>query len=906
MKITRSMCLNGKIFKHTMIRKSTVDNNVYLHKILSNGINVLLVQNPEFTKSSCALSVEVGSLDEPADCPGLAHFLEHMLFMGTKKYPGESMFSDFLSQHSGNSNAYTADEMTVYYCDVESSQLVQMADMFSSFFISPLFIGDAVQREISAVNSEYLNSLNCRGFRRSALLAEFMKDSVPEKRFSCGNSETLRQPDILERVSSFWKTKYSSSIMSLVVCGNGSIQSLEEAAELFASISNLHIKKKVPTHGIYDAKPREIFDKRFYSKIVQFAPLEEKKELHICMVLPHTRSYFRTNPLSYIEFLFTSRESGGLLSKLKSERLGFGLSFNYDHYNEYTRVGIDVDLTDKGSREHVRILGMVRAFLSTITADENEYKRLGRLEKEKFMYKQSESPLELAEGICPEMHHYPKENILDFDYLYDDFDPKLINFLLSLITDHTRWIVFLGDKNGVFESREKYYGVEYRVIGEFDPKNVPVDTFRKEALCAPDCFIENVELIDGQSRFIRTEQFQSGHICLVFDKKFKVPKSEVFIFLRSVDIEKEMVPLEIFLRLAEDAFNERHSRLLTNYHLSVESEVTGTGILIKFEGFTSKIIEVAKLFFNVMQNPPLDRFEVVRREVEDIYLETISQSPYLRAGEVFRGRIMKSMSSERLLEMARHVRKDEIKFLDSFYTEILAVGNIGYDDVFGLFSAIKSTGGRYNVEIDNEVESITFETNDKNNNLAAMFYRIDEEVSRDLEIEEVEDSDDSNQCASFTLSNRDIRSVSGRLIHQICHERFFRELRTQEELGYIVNASVWSFHSVEYLVFLVQSEKSVDFLESRINRFVCELIESIKTMCDEDFETFKESLITFYDEPLLNLEDFSNYVLSQYKRLHVDLLHNRKMIEAVGSLQRKDLIESGILDRCIRVSSTRK
>lgn len=893
-----------------MIKKSIVDDNVYQYKTLSNGMGVLLVHNPRFTKSSCAVSVGVGSLDEPADCPGLAHFLEHMLFMGTEKYPGESMFFDFLGQHGGYSNAYTADEMTVYYCDVESSQLRQMVDMLSDFFISPLFAKGTVQREISAVNSEYLNSLNSKECRVSALLTEFMMDSVPEKLFSCGNSETLRQPDILERVASFWKTKYSSDIMNLVICGNDSIQDLEKVADMFSRVPNLHFKKRTvsPAGSIYNAEPKKIFDKRFCSKIVQFAPLEDKKELYICMTLPHTRSFFRTNPLSYIEFVFTSKEPGSLQSKLKSERLGFNVSFNYYHYCKYTKLEIGVDLTDKGCKEHARVLGMVKAFLSTIKADENEYLRLRRLENEEFMYKQSESPLDLAEGLCPGMHFYPEENLLDFDHLYEDFDPKLIDFLVSQISDHSGWVILLADRNGAFESKERYYGVEYKIIGEFIPETASADFFRSTwPLQATDRFIERIELVNSKARFVKTELFQNGRVCLVFDRKFRVPKSEIFVFLRSEDIARQMVPLEVFLRLAEDIFNERFCRLLTNYHLSITSKVTSTGILFKFEGFTSKIVETAKLFFSTLQDIPLDRFEVIRQEVEDGYLETISQSPYLRTSEVFRNRILKSMSSEQLLDLARCVRKDDVKFLDSFYTEVLAVGNIVYEDVLDLFNSIKSDGTKCDAVVDDQVSQITFETNDKNNNLVAMFYRIDGEMQNELEIEETsEDSDENGRCYRFTFSKDDIKSASGRLIHQICNERFFKELRTQEELGYIVSTTVRSFHSAEYLVFMVQSEKPVEFLESRINRFVSELTESIRSMSDDDFETFKESLIAFYDEPHPSLEDFSNHVLNQYRRLHVDLQHNRKMIEVVNSLQKENLLRSGVLDKYIRLNSIKK
>jgi len=63
------------------------------------------------------MNVNVGMLDEPSDREGLAHFLEHMLFLGTEKYPNYDEYDKFLSQNSGFSNAYTTHLETNYYFD---------------------------------------------------------------------------------------------------------------------------------------------------------------------------------------------------------------------------------------------------------------------------------------------------------------------------------------------------------------------------------------------------------------------------------------------------------------------------------------------------------------------------------------------------------------------------------------------------------------------------------------------------------------------------------------------------------------------------------------------------------------------------------------------------------------------
>ena len=62
-----------------------------------------------------SVSVGVGSLSDPPEWPGLAHLLEHMLFLGCSKYPGPSEYNEYLSQHGGSSNAFTGEQETSYY-----------------------------------------------------------------------------------------------------------------------------------------------------------------------------------------------------------------------------------------------------------------------------------------------------------------------------------------------------------------------------------------------------------------------------------------------------------------------------------------------------------------------------------------------------------------------------------------------------------------------------------------------------------------------------------------------------------------------------------------------------------------------------------------------------------------------
>lgn len=112
--------------KPVEIIKRALDKRDYKYLTLDNGMRVLLVSDPQSSRSAAALDVHVGYFSDPTNLPGLAHFCEHMSFLGTAKFPGEEEFSSFLSSNGGSSNAYTDSEDTVYVSVVELTYFVHV------------------------------------------------------------------------------------------------------------------------------------------------------------------------------------------------------------------------------------------------------------------------------------------------------------------------------------------------------------------------------------------------------------------------------------------------------------------------------------------------------------------------------------------------------------------------------------------------------------------------------------------------------------------------------------------------------------------------------------------------------------------------------------------------------------
>ena len=121
------------------VRQSPDDARRYQYFTLDNQLKVLLISDADAEKAAASLDVHVGSRYDPATRQGLAHFLEHMLFLGTKKYPDADGYQKFISENGGSHNAYTSFEHTNYYFDIDNASLAPALDRFSDFFVSPLF-----------------------------------------------------------------------------------------------------------------------------------------------------------------------------------------------------------------------------------------------------------------------------------------------------------------------------------------------------------------------------------------------------------------------------------------------------------------------------------------------------------------------------------------------------------------------------------------------------------------------------------------------------------------------------------------------------------------------------------------------------------------------------------------------
>ncbi|MDX1605053.1 MAG: insulinase family protein [Candidatus Competibacterales bacterium] len=546
--------------------QSPNDPRAYQSLTLDNRLQVLLVSDPETDKAAAALALEVGSIDDPPDHLGLAHFLEHMLFLGTEKYPEPGEYKDFLAAHGGSHNAYTAYEHTNYFFEVDADHLEPALDRFAQFFIAPLFTPRYVDNERQVVHSEYQSKLGSDGWRIRSAQQQALNPEHPASRFSVGSRETLAdrpEAPIRETLIRFYRTHYSANLMKLVVLGKEPLPVLRRWVEArFAAVAD------------HDAAPRLVDvpmfrDDQLPARLA-VQSLEDERNLTLTFPLPPQRDAYRSKPAGYVAHLLGHEGEGSLLARLKQLGWASGLwaGLSADNRSEAS-FSVSIRLTEAGLEQADAIIERVFQARQLIERDGIEawrYAEQRRLAEIDFRFQERGSAGAHARRLAANLLQYPVREVLRGPYLMEDFDPQAIRDLLARLTPDNL-LVTLSAPVLDTDAVDPWFQVPYRlepVATETlnawrDPEPEP-----QLALPEPNPYIpERLVLRDlppqpsAEPRLIRRRPGLALWHQQAVD--FRVPRAEYYFSVRSPranDSAAHAVLTELYVRSVEEQLSD--------------------------------------------------------------------------------------------------------------------------------------------------------------------------------------------------------------------------------------------------------------------------------------------------------------------------------------------------------------
>ncbi|XP_030040177.2 nardilysin [Manduca sexta] len=425
--------------------------------------------------AACALTVGVGSYSDPPDMQGLAHFVEHMVFMGSEKYPKENEFDSFIKKKGGSDNASTDCEVTTFYFEIPERHLAHAMDMFSQFFVSPLMLKEAMQREREAIESEFAMALPSDSNRKDQLLSSFFPEGHPARTFTWGNLKSLRDnindDEKLHRAAhEFMRRHYSAHRMTVAVQARMDLATLEQyVINTFGRVRNN--KLAADDFKPYAYRPDIVTD--HFKGLYYVKPVGDTTEVHITWCMKSLMKEYETKPHQYISFLLGHEGKGSLLSYLKKKVWALGIytgnsESGIDYTSMYSLFSTQIVLTQDGLQHVDEVIEATYSYINMLRRlgpSKHIFDEIKSVEDTNFRFEEEMQPSDYVETLSENMQFYPPQHYITGEKLYFKYDEKAIMEILEFMTPDMANVIIMTNRRDAsirYDQKEKWFGTDYQ------------------------------------------------------------------------------------------------------------------------------------------------------------------------------------------------------------------------------------------------------------------------------------------------------------------------------------------------------------------------------------------------------------------------------------------------------------
>ena len=817
------------------LEKHPDDKSVSRDLVLENGLKVLLVSDPKYNVSAASLEVQAGSLEDPKNRQGLAHFLEHMLFLGTEKFPDVEGFPVYLEKHGGYSNAYTMEDRTNYHIEVQHDAFKGALERFSRFFIDPLFSSEYIDKEINAVNSEHQKNLEQDAWRQFQLFRTFYRKDHPANHFSTGNAETLKGVTRDEFVS-FYNRYYSANRMSLVLLSDKGLDELESMArEYFSPIKDNRLEPLT-----YDS---HYLDSVQGVRIIRRDPVKDLRELALTFSIPDFVKYYSLKPDALIGFCIGHEGKGSLLSYLKARGLATGLGAGADYPTmNYGNFSIHIQLTQKGLENYRDVIRDCFSYIRLLKEQgipEYVFKEIKHMAELDFTYSNKGEGAQRAAHLAENLTNYPAEMAESVDYIYDKFDPEVVESLISYLRPDNM-LCMLTAEGFKTDKVEPYYktGFSYNVEkGDFYASLLNPPMITGLSLPASNTFVpDDVTLLAGRPVNLISEP--GLDLWYAQDTEFNMPKVSLRFRIRN---QKDRVDAGYMTRLYlyADCINEELNEIAypagvagLGYEFSADPE----GLTIVINGYAPS---VGKLLNEIGKRlKTLNISEEKFAAIKDIRMRGWKNFKMGEAWDVAR-EISRTIRKKTYFSPDDYLKEggglglaDLKKFVETLYDktriEGLVYGDITSEQAISLSRGLQSC-----------IPSLPLNKED------TFKQGILVEKAKDP-LTYIERLETNNSClwrSVYLGSETPGLRMTARILDKFISPLFYAEMRTRQQLGYIVWAVAPEDNGQYYLFFVTQSESHpADLIRQKAEAFLSTLPARFAALSDEEFAEYKAAV----------------------------------------------------------------
>lgn len=819
----------------TDIIKPQNDERIYKYCILDNNIKCILINDKTLDKIHLVTSVNIGSFANKDYYDGLAHLLEHMCFITSKKYQKKNYLASKVNEGGGSTNAFTAEKNTIYYLDIfnNKKKVEEIIEIFVDFLTNAELKDEYILNELNNVDAEHKKNINNDSWKLYNLEKILANYTSNYNGFFTGSIKSLNKNDLSIKIKDFYKKYYNANNISVCLASNYNIdESFKIINKYFGSIQKTNIYNNVSLiKPIYSNNAGKIFMIKTNGSIKILKYLFEVKE-----------NVIESKIFNLFCKIINSSEKNSCLDFLESNGLIVHLSSYYDLNGI---LEIKIILTDTGFYN----LNFVNYFIIYSVNIILEYDWINIFENEKkrniFLFNNLNKidTLEICTDFLMKLLNYSPELIYISDYNYVSINQSDINILKSCI--NFKNCITLISNNKLPDNCnlliDPNYQTNYCQINSFSnkyklKKNIISYKFDNPYKNINPYFFkldnENIipKLINNNYWFGNTSKFKENTIyCSILFNNINYYNTKLNYLLTNISIHILNSYLDRELIKANEYNLFSIFNLLENYN-SIELKF----FLLNDRNYIQIFIDQV---LNLITNKIDVTDELIKSKISFTinYLENIiTMNPWEYCDYLFNNFYDNKYDYNELLLTIKQINIIDIKnyikniFNDSFIN-IFVYGNLNLNDVpsFNKLN-INNINKKYilpTLKIKKYINTYHHNTDEKSNCVKISYF-----------------------IGSFDpLINLQLI-----FINLISHTLFFDELRTVKQLGYLV-----SMHSSiignKYLIYQkIQSNKSTKYIIKNIILFNNNLINIIEK---QNITLWKTTVINYLNENKNNLNE---------------------------------------------------
>lgn len=879
------------------IIKSPADLRQYRALKLANGLQVMLISDPTADRSAAALDVHVGSGHDPKDREGLAHYLEHMLFLGTEEFPKAGEYQQYISEHGGSNNAYTTLEHTNYFFSISPDYMQGALDRFAQFFIAPLFNPEYLKRERSIVHSEYTTRRKDEGRRLWTARRVTYNPQHPSTKFSVGSNDTLADREnhpVRQDVIDFYQRYYHASRMALAVISSHDLDQLQTwVEERFSAI----VSQGEP----YQPFTQPLLDKGELPVVLTVKPLKESRSISFSFPIEPVDDFTDSKPVSYLSNLLGHEGEGSLLAALKKRTWANSLSVGMGYADSvHATLDIRIGLSELGF-SHLKEIGeMVFATIALVREkgiQQRYYDEVKQLAEINFRFQEKSSESSLVQRLASQLHRFTPEEVLSAPYLYTQFKPERLARILETLQPQNCQVIIV-DPDLKSEQKTPWYDVAY-TTEPLNPNWLSAwslawdKTLQSPEIALPgvNTFVpQNLVLIETKDSQAQIPQQLStkpkAELWYQNISKFKQPKAELYFSLRTNkanDTPRSAMLTQLYVTAVKQALSkEFYPAYLAglNYQIYQHSR----GLSVRISGYSEK---QATLLLSIVDGMKTLQ---VSQQAFDLYKENLTR----QLENVTKGR-PSSLASEGIYEIvlsSSWSNEEEQQALKTIDVQALN------EHVVTLLHApellVLSTGNvdeKTSIGAAKSVEKLIPKAGQAQNVARAKIRKLrrGEWMLKPI----IATHDDAAMMMLFQAQNKSIKDLATtQMLSALIGQPFHKALRTEAEIGYIVSGFAYNILDVPALGFVVQSNThSVEKITNKSLEFLREYKQTLTDLTEEEFASAKAGLITRLEAKEKQLKQVASRYWEELDRMAYQFDTRQRLIEAVKAIDQSNLVK---------------